>query len=93
MIYVGFGFLMVFLKTHSWTAVGFNYLLAAFAFQWGILVTYFWDRVWPDEEWTAIPLTLDSLVVGDYAAACCMVAFGAVVGKVSLQQAWIIVLF
>jgi hypothetical protein len=32
MIYIGFGFLMVFLKTGSWTAVGFNYLLSAWAF-------------------------------------------------------------
>ena len=32
MIYIGFGFLMVFLKTSSWTAVGFNFLLSAWAF-------------------------------------------------------------
>lgn len=31
MIFVGFGFLMVFLKTHSWTSVGFNFVIAAFA--------------------------------------------------------------
>lgn len=29
MIFVGFGFLMVFLKCHSWTSVGFNFLIAA----------------------------------------------------------------
>jgi|LakMenEpi03Aug12_release.lakeMendotaPanAssembly.Ray.scaffolds.fasta_scaffold1960812_1 ammonium transporter Rh len=32
MIYIGFGFLMVFLKSHCWTSVGFNYLVAAWAF-------------------------------------------------------------
>ena len=32
MIYIGFGFLMVFLKTSSWTAVGFNFLLSAWVF-------------------------------------------------------------
>ena len=31
MIFVGFGFLMTFLKHHSWTSVGFNYLIAAYA--------------------------------------------------------------
>lgn len=31
MIFVGFGFLMVFLKAHSWTSVGFNYLVACWA--------------------------------------------------------------
>jgi hypothetical protein len=29
MIFIGFGFLMVFLKSHSWSAVGFNYIVAA----------------------------------------------------------------
>jgi ammonium transporter Rh len=42
MIYIGFGFLMVFLKTFSWTSVGFNYLLSAWAFQCGILSCGFW---------------------------------------------------
>jgi hypothetical protein len=30
MVFVGFGFLMVFLKTNSWTAVGFTYIISAF---------------------------------------------------------------
>ena len=33
MIFVGFGFSMVFLKTHSWTAVAYNYFIAAFCIQ------------------------------------------------------------
>lgn len=31
MIFIGFGFLMVFLKNHSWSSVGFNYLIACWA--------------------------------------------------------------
>jgi ammonium transporter Rh len=31
MIYIGFGFLMVFLKKHCWTSVGFNYVIAAWS--------------------------------------------------------------
>jgi len=29
MIFIGFGFLMVFLKSHSWTSIGLNFLIAA----------------------------------------------------------------
>jgi len=31
MIFVGFGFLMAFLKSHSWTSVALNMLAAAIA--------------------------------------------------------------
>lgn len=38
MIFVGFGFLMVFLKRYGFGAVGFNFLLAAFGIQWALLI-------------------------------------------------------
>lgn len=31
MIFIGFGFLMVFLKNNSWCSIGFNYLIACWA--------------------------------------------------------------
>jgi len=45
MIFVGFGFLMVFLKNNSWTSIGFNYLIACWAFQIGILFVGFWHNI------------------------------------------------
>ena len=42
MIYIGFGFLMVFLKTHCWTSVGFNFIIAAFICQTVVL----WEGLW-----------------------------------------------
>ena len=83
MIYIGFGFLMVFLKTNSWTAVGFNFLLAAFAFQWGILTDAFWTQVFKN-KFLKQELTISSLISGDYAAATAMVTFGAILGKADL---------
>ncbi len=38
MIFVGFGFLMTFLKRYSFGAVGFNFLVAAFGIQWALLM-------------------------------------------------------
>ncbi|XP_007171922.2 ammonium transporter Rh type B isoform X3 [Balaenoptera acutorostrata] len=41
MIFVGFGFLMVFLQRYGFSSVGFTFLLAAFALQWSTLVQGF----------------------------------------------------
>lgn len=38
MIFVGFGFLMVFLRHHPWTSVTFNFLVSAFVIQIFILL-------------------------------------------------------
>jgi hypothetical protein len=37
MIFVGFGFLMVFLKCHSWSSIAMNYICATWALQLNIL--------------------------------------------------------
>lgn len=91
MIYIGFGFLMVFLKTSSWSAVGFNYLLSAWAFQIGILSEGFWHQVMKGEEFEKIPLDVTYLVLGDFCAAACMITFGAVLGKADLFQLWLLI--
>jgi len=87
MIFIGFGFLMVFLKTHSWTSVGFNFLIAAWVIQVGILMTAFWHMVL-EGKFHKINLSMTSLIVGDFAAGAILITFGAVLGKCSLSQLW-----
>ena len=41
MIFIGFGFLMTFLKRYGFGSVGFNFLIAAVALQWAVLVNGF----------------------------------------------------
>ena len=35
-------------------------------------------------EWKKLPITLESLIVGDFGAAAAMITFGALLGKVNL---------
>ena len=90
MVYIGFGFLMVFLKTHCWTSVGFTFLIAAWAFQLGILTTHFWTIVF-NNKWIPVTFNVETLIHGDFCAATCIITLGAVLGKADLFQCWALV--
>jgi len=45
MTYVGFGFLLTFLRAHSWSSIAFNWLTATWAFLCSTLWIGFWERV------------------------------------------------
>lgn len=45
MIFIGYGFLMVFLKSHTWSSIGFNFLVGSWVIQVAILWNHFWREV------------------------------------------------
>lgn len=81
MIFVGFGFLMTFLKRYGYGSVGFNFLLAAFVLQWATLVGGYLKS-----HGERIKLTIDTLLTSDFAAAAVLISFGALLGKTSPTQ-------
>jgi hypothetical protein len=62
MIFIGFGFLMVFLKSHAWSSVGFNYLAAAVAIQVTPLFLGFWNNIVNSPKTSTISIDVTSLV-------------------------------
>ena len=38
MMFVGFGFLMTFLKRYGFSSISFNFLIAAYVLEWALLV-------------------------------------------------------
>ncbi|NWX60506.1 RHAG protein, partial [Promerops cafer] len=87
MIFVGFGFLMTFLKKYGFSSVGFNMLIAAFGLQWGILMQGFWDM--KDGK---IPVNIKSMINADFSTATALISFGALLGKTSPIQMLILTL-
>jgi ammonium transporter Rh len=94
MIFVGFGFLMVFLKNNSWCSIGFNYLIACWAIQVTLLFNGFWFQIIeyhhdPHHEWYKIPLNYIALINADFGAGAVLISFGAILGKCSIFQLWV----
>ena len=85
MIFVGFGFLMTFLKYHGWSSVMFNMLVSCWCIQWGILNISFFHALF-EGHWSKVQLDITYLVEGDFAAGAVLISFGAVLGKVNSFQ-------
>ncbi|XP_072263489.1 ammonium transporter Rh type A [Pyxicephalus adspersus] len=81
MIFVGFGFLMTFLKRYGFSSVGINLLIAAFGLQWGTLMQGLWHL--HDGK---IEIGITSMINADFSTATVLISFGAVLGKTSPVQ-------
>jgi len=85
MIFIGFGFLMVFLRKHGYTSVGVTFLVAAFVLQEYQLVRGFWEQFF-SFSWNYPVIDIESIVMGDFCAGAVLITFGVVLGKVSPSQ-------
>ncbi|XP_015835085.1 ammonium transporter Rh type A isoform X3 [Tribolium castaneum] len=82
MIFIGFGFLMTFLRRYGYSAVGFNFLLGALIIQWALLCQGFYQL----NENNKMKLGIGSLYKADIAAATVLISMGAVLGRTSYMQ-------
>ncbi|ETE67417.1 Ammonium transporter Rh type A, partial [Ophiophagus hannah] len=88
MIFIGFGFLMTFLKKYGFSSVGINFLIAALGLQWGILLQGFWHM-----ESNNVHNTIESMINADFSTAAVLISFGAILGKTSPVQMLILTMF
>merc|ERR1711934_19695 len=92
MVFIGFGFLMTFLRRYGLSAVSFNMMISVYAILWHILVNGFMHCLFHN-SWNKITLNLESFILGDFAAACVLITFGGLLGKVTYQQLMIVTFF
>jgi ammonium transporter Rh len=45
MMFVGFGFLMTFLKRYGYSSIAYNFLVAAFVLEWALIVRGFFNNI------------------------------------------------
>ncbi len=76
---------MTFLYRHGFSAVGYNFMIAAFCVQFAILCRGFFENI-NHHHWKRIEINLLSLINADFCAASVLITFGAVLGKVNALQ-------
>ena len=86
MIFIGFGFLMTFLKHYNWSSVGFNFLLGAIAIEWHYVVDLLFNK-------GQLRVNYGTMFNCEFAAGAVLISFGAVLGKTTHFQLVIMALF
>ncbi|KAM5256476.1 ammonium transporter Rh type A [Ctenodactylus gundi] len=81
MIFVGFGFLMTFLKKYGFSSVGINLLIAALGLQWGTIVQGLLNS-----HGHNFKIGIKEMINADFSTATVLISFGAVLGKTSPIQ-------
>ncbi|XP_063295829.1 ammonium transporter Rh type B [Pelobates fuscus] len=89
MIFIGFGFLMTFLKCYGFSSVAFNFLIAAFGLQWSTLIQGFFHGFHDGK----IHIGIESMINADFCTGAVLISFGAVLGKTSPVQLIVMTLF
>jgi len=85
MMFVGFGYLMTFLKHYGLGAVGFTMIVTAMALQWAVFTEAFWYQVW-ENDFDDVSFNMYSLLNSLYTVSAVLITFGAIVGKVTPVQ-------
>eukprot|EP00440_Ansanella_granifera_P043749 gb/GFBE01047409.1/.p1 GENE.gb/GFBE01047409.1/~~gb/GFBE01047409.1/.p1 ORF type:complete len:433 (+),score=110.12 gb/GFBE01047409.1/:1-1299(+) len=86
MMFVGFGYLMTFLKGYGLGAVGFTMFITCIGVQWAVIV----ENVMVG----GINMKLDFMDIlnGNFAVAAVLISFGGLIGKVSPSQLLVLTL-
>lgn len=87
MIFIGFGFLMTFLKDYNWSSVGFTLMISAVVIQWSMI----WHAIF-FEHYT-INLGFQEMFEAEFSCGAILISFGACLGKINHVQLLIMAIF
>jgi len=85
MIFIGFGFLMTFLRKNGFNALGQTFLLGALSIQMGIMFEAC-VHGWFSGHGVHVTLTMKEMIRGDFAAGAVLISMGAVLGRATWTQ-------
>jgi len=83
MMFVGFGYLMTFLKSYGLGAVGFTMYITCLGVEFAIIIESFMGK-------GALNIDFMSLLNGNFAVAAVLISFGGLIGKISPLQCTVV---
>jgi len=81
MLLVGFGFLMVFIRNHGYTSITATFLAVSIAIPMYMVIKSFGG-----EGFTMSTISIDTLLFAEFAAASLLIAIGAPLGRLNMDQ-------
>lgn len=81
MLMVGFGFLMVFIRKHEYSSLTATFLAVSIAIPFYMLIKSFGG-----EEFSKSVVSMNSFLFAEFAAASLLIAMGAVLGRLKMDQ-------
>lgn len=85
MMLIGFGYLMSFIRSKAWSALGFTFFINAIVFQMYILWEGYWHKAFhgftAGDKW--IYMNAITLIKASFCVASVLIAFGTMIGRIS----------
>lgn len=87
MLLVGFGFLMVFVRKHGYSSITATFLVVSIAIPFYMLIKSFGG-----EGFSMPTVSIDTLLFAEFAAASLLIAIGAPLGRMKMDQFFVMAL-
>ena len=87
MLLVGFGFLMVFVRNHGYSSITATFLVVSIA-----LPLYMLIKSFGGEHFALETISIDTFLCAEFAAASLLIAIGAPLGRLKMEQYFIMAL-
>ncbi len=81
MLLVGFGFLMAFVRNHGYTSITATFLVVSIAIPMYVIIKSFGG-----EDFAKSTISIDTLIYAEFAAASLLIAIGAPLGRLKMDQ-------
>jgi hypothetical protein len=92
MVLIGFGLIMTYLRSHSWSASAYSLFIVAITMQYYILWNFFWSSVANNQFNRYADITQEKITQSLFASTSVLVSYGTVLGRVGPFEIFLMIM-